>query len=331
MKDELKNKLPKGFKLINTTDNFIELVNYAKRGAIRGVDLGFKAIQEFYTMSIPGVTDWTGFPMSGKSQLLLEFLLNTSIFYGWKHLIYMPDVGNETEIMADLIHKKTGKTFDKRYQNHITEKEISNAGMFIDQHFFILTKEDLKAKMSPYEFWDYAVELKKSIGIHTATIDAWKDLRHDTHLFAREDKYLEDVLSYRNALAEKHKLHIHTIIHPTRTEKDKNGFRKAPTPYDIKGGTEWFNNGKSIITVHRPQGEDKKAENIVEIYFNKIKPRSIGSVGMAELYFDVAKFRYYEEINGKRKYARKELDAEINPDDVKQFVDFDIDPKDIPF
>mgnify|MGYP000141465632 CR=1 FL=1 len=314
----------KGFDIIHGSEINERLIKYAEKGALRGEYLGFPNIHKNYTMSLPGVTDWTGFPRSGKSQVHQEFLLNTSLFYGWKHLLYLPDVGNEDEIMSDLIHKYIGKTFDKRYPNRITDVEIMNATPWILEHFLILTKRDLKAKLSPYEFWDLAVQIKKEKGLHTASIDSWKDMRHDVQKFGRDDKYLEDVLSYRNAVAEKHELHFHQVIHPIKTDKDSNGNRMPPTPYDLKGGTEWFNNGKNMITVHRPSGGK---DNVVEIFFNKIKPRSIGEVGKAEMFFDVKKFRYYFLDGDEKRYADKQY---VKPK-KQTTIELDETDDDLPF
>ena len=318
----LYNDIIKGFSVIKSADIYNDIVRYSKQGALRGKYLGFPTLHKNYTMSLPGVTDWTGFPRSGKTQVLMEFLLNTSEFYGWKHLVYFPDVGNEKEIIADLLHKRTGKTFDKRYKNHITEMEINIELTWVLEHFKILTKDDLKAKMTPYQFWDLAVKIKNEEGLHTASIDSWKDMQHNTADFGRDDKYLEDVLSYRNALSEKHNLHLHTIIHPTRTDKDSSGNRKPPTPYDLKGGTEWFNNGKNMVTVHRPNCEKNKAQ----IFWNKIKPRSIGSVGVSELYFDMERFRYYHKDMGGKVFAEKGY-----KEPKQQQISTKIDDDDLPF
>lgn len=293
----------KGFDIVTPADINNKVVEYAKQGALKGKYLGFPNIQDHYTMSLPGVTDWTGFPQSGKTQVLMEFLINTSKFYGWKHLIYFPDVGNEVEVISDLLHKITGKTFDNKYKNHITDFEIATELPWLLEHFKILTKKDLKAKLTPYQFWDLAVKIKGEEGLHTASIDAWKDMKHNITDFGRDDKYLEDVLSYRNSIAEQHFLHLHTIIHPLKTEKDAAGNRKPPTPYDMKGGTEWYNNAKCSITVHRPSGET----NLVELYFNKIKPRSIGKVGVDTLNFDLKSFRYYFDNQGETVFATKDI------------------------
>lgn len=317
----------KGFEIVSPSQYFDKLTRHAKKGATRGVYLGFPNIHENYTMSLPGVTDWTGFPQSGKTQVLMEFLMNTSVFYDWKHMVYFPDVGNEVEILSDLIHKYTGKTFDKRYQNHITEAEISKALPWVTEHFKIVTKKDLKAKLTPYKLWDWAADIKAKEGLETCCIDAWKDMRHDTSEFGRDDKYLEDVLSYRNAMAEKHNLHFHTVIHPLKTEKDSQGRRKPPGPYDMKGGTEWYNNAKSSVTVHRPDGED----NVVQIFWNKIKPRSIGQVGMSELYFDISKFRYYIKDQGNEKYAQEVPYKLQQQSDSEQISLLGNEDDDIPF
>jgi len=320
----------KGFELTGN-DIYEDVVDYSKKGALKGVFLGFPAIDPHYTMSLPGVTDWTGFPQSGKTQVLMEFLLFTSVHYGWKHLVYFPDVGTPTEIICDLIHKLTGKTFDKRYENIITESEVAKWIPWVIEHFKILTKKDLKAKLTPYQFWDYCAELNKETdgGIQTGSIDSWKDMYHDTTKFGRDDKYLEDVLSYRNAMAEKHTQHYHTIIHPLKTKEDKDGNRKPPGPYDLKGGSEWYNNAKCQVTVHRPAG----SKNEVEIHWNKIKPRSIGKVGLSKLLFDPTLFRYYWYDMEEKVYAEKQgrIPKKQEVQQLSMGMDDENDDDDLPF
>lgn len=319
--------MKQGFKISRPGTITEKMNQYRDKGALQGVYLGFPDINKFYTMSLPGVTDWTGFPRSGKTEVVTEFLMNTSVFYGWKHLLYLPDVGNEDDIYSDLIHKYTGKTFDKRFKNYITEEEIARATPWITEHFKVLVKEDPKAKLTPYEFWDLAVEEKELSGIQTATIDAWKDMSHSREKdFGRTDQYLEDVLAYRNALAEKYFLHFHTIIHPLKTDKDSAGNRKPPSPYDIKGGTEWFNNGKNMITVHRPTGEANKTE----LFFNKIKPRSIGSEGVGELSFDIRTRRYFFDDMGTPVFATKDKTSSKKNQMAMDLMDNE-EESDVPF
>ncbi len=95
----------KGFGIATYQDTRDEMMKYRERGALRGVYLGFPVFHENYTMSLPGCSDWTGKPQSGKSEFVLELLLNTSLFYGWKHLMYVPDIGKKEVVISKLIHK----------------------------------------------------------------------------------------------------------------------------------------------------------------------------------------------------------------------------------
>jgi hypothetical protein len=312
------DSLIKGFKIVEQKDVIKELLDYRVKYNDRGKYLGFNNLNEHYTMQLGNVTDWSGFPGSGKTQVLMELLLNTSKFYGWRHLVYFPDVGSRTEIVADLLHKLTGKTFNPKYDNHIQEDEIYQQINWILHHFQILTKEDVKAKLTPFEFWDMAASME---GIQTASIDSWKDMHHDYNKYGSYAQYLEIVLPYRNQIAEDNNLHLHTIIHPKLTEKE-NGVRKAPTPYDLKGGSEWFNSGKCMITVHR----ETKDTNEAQIIFGKIKPRSVGQTGQINLHLDLSNFIYYEHTDqGQRRYAQAKENNEVKDEpqltDIGKMID----------
>ena len=325
-------KIKEGFELLDSNNSRESLLDYHKKGALRGVYLGFPIFNEKYTMSLPGATDWTGIPSSGKTEFLLELLLNTSEYYGWRHLLYVPDVGTKDQIIAILIHKLTGKTFDKRYKsNYITEEDIHKYYDWIIHHFKILHKVSAKAKLSPYEFWDLAVQMnistKSEGGIQTATIDSWKDMKRyvgqQGESISRDDLYLEDVLEYRNTLSELHKMHFHVVIHPLKTEFDKNGVRKAPTPYELKGGPTWYDMGKCQVTVHRIDG----TANEVDIIVTKAKPESVASVGSTRMYFDKKIRRFYWDYNGQNTYAQQKY---FKPTGISVAEDSE-DDSEIPF
>lgn len=328
----------KGFDIVKPSDVTQDLINYRNNYHNRGKYLGFDRLDPHYSMMLGTCTDWTGFPRSGKTQVLMELLLNTSMYYGWKHLVYFPDVGNKIEIIADLIHKKTGKTFNPSYGNVIEDSEIYEEINWITEHFKVLTKTDIKAKLTPFEFWDMAVEIKEEQGLQTASIDSWKDMSHPYNEYGGYATYLEVVLPYRNQIAEDNNLHLHTIIHPKLTEKE-NGVRKAPTPYDLKGGSEWFNSGKCMITVHRDSMDTK----VADITIHKAKPRACGSEGTICLEFDVAKLVYFENSGYGSVYASpkgetKEEPLKVESNTIKKVntdfdneIDFNNNGEEVPF
>lgn len=231
----------------------------------------------------------------------MEILYNLSEKYGTRHLLHLPDSGKPEEVMAILIQKSTGKTFDKRFPNLIIESEIEPAVFWIDQFFKLFDSTDKNGKLkrpTPKEYWDYACTLD----VHTASIDSWNYMHHD----GDGTKYLADVLSYRNELAEREKKHFFTIIHPKNTDAtcyDSTGKLKAPDAYRLMGGSEWNNNGKNIIAVHK----DEKESLDFDIYFHKIKPRIVGRTGFEALHYDIKFQKFWTAKYGKWVYAFDEV------------------------
>ena len=68
--------------------------------------------------------------------------------------------------------------------------------------------------------------------------------------------------------------------------------------HDLKGGSEWANNGKSIIIVHREFGS-----SVTDIKINKAKPKIVGVQGLTSLQYDIKQGAFYEFIDGKKKFA----------------------------
>ncbi len=297
----------KDFKIVKFEEINQRLTEFHKLGAKKGIDLGFNNMEPFYSMRQDSCTDWTGIPQSGKTELLLECLFNASDFYGWKHLLYVPDIGECIEVMAILIHKYTGKTFDKKYPNYIELKEAYSASAWILEHFHILEKANHKARVTPVQFWEYACEYKKTHNINTATIDSWKDMDHNYGEYGGNyAMYLSNILPIRNKLSEENNIHFHTVIHPKTPRRDSKGSIIHPQVDDMEGGAQWNNSGKSIISVHRATYDTK----VADIQVLKAKPQVVGKRGMFCLNFDPAISRYYEidSANGGTKSFAKKKD-----------------------
>lgn len=319
-----------------------EIIDLYKTGGGKTYYVGFKCLGRHYSVMAGSCTDWTGLPGSGKTELLLECCMNQNRFYGHKHLLNMPDAGSNKEIVAKLLHKVSGKQFQEFYYNdegdrvkiedRLTLTEIDKLLPRVLDTFKVYTKKDSKSRSkasTPSEFWEYAVENKEKLDIFSAIIDSWNYMKHDTEKFTREDKWLEATLSYRNELAESSGLHFHTIIHPKSEKKNKEGKVVMPDMFSLKGGSEWANNGKSIIIVHREWGSP-----FTDVKVNKAKPAIVGVKGMTCLSYDVKTAKYYELINGQKKYAEP-LEGELPPyqplnnDILSNFRTEDVD--DLPF
>lgn len=294
-----------GFEIISSSRLTKDLDDYLSKGAEPGRSTGFDVIDNHYTVLDAGVTDITGYPGSGKTLFLDDLLMSMSQRYGKRHLIYMPDSGNHKEIYSKLIHKVTGKTFvrNKGYTNVITREEMYAAKDWIAQHFHVVVRTDFKKRLTPFEFWDFAVKE----GYDSAAIDSWNFMSHP---HGGGTQYLAEVLSYRNELAESNNIHFYTIIHPKNpTEKDYNseGKLRPANQYSLMGGSEWNNNGKNIISLH----SHSKESTDYEVHFCKIKPDIVGVAGgMVDLSFDWRLRRFYSTEYDNYKGSRKQYAVE---------------------
>lgn len=280
-------------KKLEYNDIFDNVSTYLKNEGEPGLKLGFSCLDEYYTHKDGGVTDWTGFPASGKTYFALEMLMNLSERYGKRHGLFVPDIGTDREVISKLVKMKTGKDFHDRYNNKVSDKELAIAMDWIFHHFIIFKKKDFKQGVSPMEFWEMICTYRDDGGVvNTGLIDSWKNLKHVYS--GREDLYLDEILSIRNEMAEDNKKHFHTIAHAVKTEADNAGKRRIPTAWDIKGGGSWYANGKSIITVDFPN----KMYNRIDLYISKVKPEDVGKVGQVVnlLFLDYKKGRYFEKI-----------------------------------
>ena len=295
--------------IINNNDIEERVINYYNTGGGNVFYLGFKGLGRYYSIKEGGCTDWSGLPGSGKTELLLDCLKFCSRHYKHKHLIHMPDAGTVEEVIAKLVHKMTGKQFEEFYydeggnrvliENRVTEAEIKRILPIITEYFKILDpqKSNNSKALTPKDFWNFAVDNKKELGIFSAVIDSWNYMKHDVGAL-RYDQWLEETLSFRNELAERNNLHFHNIIHP-KSGKKVEGKIQMPDMHDLKGGSEWANNGKSIIIVHREFGSP-----VTDIKINKAKPKIVGVQGLTSLQYDIKQGAFYEFTTGSKIFAQ---------------------------
>jgi hypothetical protein len=274
-----------------------KITSYLKDGGHPGLDVGFSCLNELYTHKQGGVTDWTGFPASGKTYFCLEIAMGLSERYGKRWGLYVPDIGSESEVIQKLVKMKTGKDFNDKYFNKISESDMIKQLPWIFHHFVIFKKKDFKGGVTPIHFWEIICTYKDLGGeLDGGIADSWKNFKHI--YTGREDSYLDETLSIRNEMAEDNQKHFHTIAHAVKTEladimNNKDGKRRIPNAWDIKGGGSWFANGKNIITVDFPN----KSETYVDLYISKVKPEDVGMVGNVKnnIRLDLKKGRYYEK------------------------------------
>ena len=287
-----------------SSDIIDELMHLQEYGLPEGSRMGIPGFDTNLTFAKGGCTDITGYPFYGKSLVMKEILMGLTINSSWKHCVYMPDDGSDVEVLSNLMHKLTGKTFDKSFDNAITKQDISrHSANLIDKFKFISSEKHLE----PMEFWNIAQEQK----CNSAVIDSWNYMAHKGEPTSPD--YLRKILSYRNRFCTVNDIHAFTIIHPKNPDPKavKDGNVKKPSVYDLMGGSEWNNNGKNIMVVHK---ESKDNNQPYQIHIDKVKPKHYGQLGDSTLWMDWNKQRFYHReetpYGVKKAFAYGEEEAE---------------------
>lgn len=324
-----------------------EIFHLQKYGQHRGLLVGFSNLDKLYSIKAGTTTIIYGYPTSGKSQLLIQMLCSLAC-QGKKSLIMTPETGTAAEIYAEIIHCLTGKTFRQTQNYTITEMELYNIIPFVKDYFKVVDVDEKSATVD--EFCELTKEGIKDHSIFTSSFDNWNDLQH---VFEnREDLYIEASIPQFNRLARKEQIHIFGVWHaksPSLQSGDK--FPKAPSPFDIKGGSAIFSKAMNLIGVHRDyeeHAEGWRQSDQVNIITSKIKPKVVGEKGSCKLRFDIYRNAYYED-KGERFYLSTPFNSgavnqpeqpKPEPKQKKEFIqttanlidNSDIDPyKDVPF
>lgn len=297
-------------KVLSTNDIQDKLMEFWRNGAEPPMNLGMGSFSNYYGLKLGTVTDITGYPYMGKTLFLKEILINSYKKHNLKHCLYLPDDGDNLEIIAGIAHKLSGKSFEDKYNNKMSENELYRFSTEILENFDIIDTSD---DIEPLDFWRKSIEN----GCDTASIDSWNTMKHPS---ATGTDYLAKTLSKRNQLAQAHKKHFFTIIHPknpTTQNYNQDGRLKPPTQFDLMGGSEWNNNGKNIIVVHK---EDIESMDF-DIYIRKTKPRIVGTTGMCTMHFDIPSQRFYniDDTNQRKLFFYDNGAVDAKPLDLSKF------------
>ena len=138
-----------GFKILKGSEWNEKLIKYRDEGAQRGVYLGFPNLDRYYTMALPGVTDWTGFPTCfTREQLIITDRGNKQISHikiGDKVLSYNHDKKvNEYKKVKDVLHHQAKEKIIKIKMKDGTIIKCTENHKFWNGNKYVKIKDLLK-------------------------------------------------------------------------------------------------------------------------------------------------------------------------------------------
>jgi len=293
-----------------------------ERGIQKGNYVGFECLKDLYSVKLGYTTYVVGAPYSGKTEFMYEILINLSLFYGWKHALFSPESGSKEEIVAELCHKYIEKPFYGEYR--MTEMERYKAEAWLDEYFFIIDPDDKDLAIPEFYKLVDEIENKYGVTIQTTVGDPFNEFKHNfSKDEGRQDLYIERILGDVRKNAKAKNRHNFIVTH-CRDQKpithDGVTYFPPPTARDYAGGQAWFRKGMAMVCIYRPPAglNDENGQpyenNETQVIIQKSKPKGIGRNGIAKLFWDWKRSRYYEKYAGLDCYAMEEEKAKETKD-----------------
>jgi twinkle protein len=261
---------------------------YRNGGPLKGDSIGWPVMDDHYRVAPGQWTVVTGVPGSGKSEFVDAMVVNLMETGDWDFAIYSPENHPVENHVIKLLEKRVRKPFGKGTVPHMTEQEASEGLYWLFERAYWLKPADLLA--TPAALIQMAAERArpgKKLGI---VLDPWNTLDHERNGLNETD-YISQVLSEVVRLTRRSQAHVWLVVHPQKMNRDREGKRPIPTPYDLSGSAHWFNKADNILCVHR---EKQANSQEVDIHIQKIRFKHNGQIGVVTLRYDKVVGRYFQ-------------------------------------
>lgn len=243
-----------------------EMLSDFDHGRERGKSTGFQSLDPHFSLYPGWLYMMNGYPNEGKTTVMLNIMAVSTILYGDKWGIYSPEnypVKNVIDTLAEIFLNNTSnpeiKTRIKKYDyKDVITEHIAN-------HFFFVNNDE---GYTPNELLIVKEELIKKKGITGFFADPWSALNH-TDMERREDHYIAQCLNREIRLAKRYNI-MNIISHHPPKPADVKGVLKAPHPYQLSGGSMWWNKSDVIFAIHQVNRMDF-SDNKVGFHVQKVK------------------------------------------------------------
>jgi twinkle protein len=268
---------------------------------VRGAKTGWDCVDEFINFSTGQWSVVTGIPGHGKSEWLDALMVNLAHAYGWTFAVFSPENQPLEMHFQKLAEKYIGKPFFGGQR--MDKTELAAAARWIDDRFsFVLPEPENMSVDSVLALAKTAVNRK---GVKGLVVDPWNELDHSRAPNLTETEYISLCLSKIRRFARDNNVHVFLVAHPTKLKKEKNDqgtmVYMPPTPYDISGSSHWRNKADNALTIYRPDSAEKNS--MVQIHVQKVRFKSNGKPGMAELQYEYLTGRFMDLNSTNTDYS----------------------------
>jgi len=263
-------------------DSFVDLYD---NGQMKGASTGLASLDRYIQIPPGMLTVVTGFPSSGKSDLVDQICINLARSYNWKTVYCSFEKPPELH-MAQLAQKIIDRPFFDGPSTRMSTEERDFAAEWIKENFMFMDSRrdgpnDIDGILS------VASAAVMRMGCRVLVIDPYNHIKL-AHGY-RETDAISDMLTKVQQFARDHECHVFFIAHPTKLPPDRRGDKKVVvTGHDIAGSAAWFAKADIGITAWRHQRDEEPPE----CHIWKIRWSWIGKHGVCPLHFDAITGRW---------------------------------------
>lgn len=259
--------------------------NLYENGQMKGASTGFTSLDQYMQVPLGMLTVVTGFPGSGKSDLVDQLCLNLAKEKGWKTVYCSFEKPPELHI-AQLSQKFTNKPFFTGPTTRMSDEEKDHAVNWVNDHFIFMDhrREGPNTIEGILEVASAAV---MRMGCRCLVIDPYNYLVVDQG--SKETDTISGMLTKVQQWAKSHDAHVFFVAHPTKINQERRtGKKVVVTGHDIAGSASWFAKADIGLTVWRHPTDDEPPEAHVW----KVRWSWIGRHGHTSLHFDKVTSRW---------------------------------------
>jgi twinkle protein len=272
------------FTMVEAAKN---LIHYYDHGLPRGKKLSWKCMENFYSVRRGEWTVITGVPGHGKSEFVDAMMIDLAMNHDWKFGMYSPENFPYEMHAAKLLEKWSSKSFSRWHEDRMTKGKMLEGVAWLNESFFYI----MPSKPTLDDLLEKTRILVVQKGIHAVVLDPWNEIEHSRPKDLSETEYISLCLTKVRKFARMNNIHVWFVAHPRKVEKDKNGQRAVPDPYDIAGSAAWRSKADNCLCVWR---DVKDKEGMVEIHVQKVRHKIVGHVGLVKLGYDIITGQYYD-------------------------------------
>jgi len=248
-------------------------------GQIRGASTGISSLDK-HIQIVPGMlTVVTGFPSSGKSDLVDQICLNLARSEGWK-TAYCSFEKPPAFHMAQLAQKLMDQPFFEGISTRMGMEAKDYAYEWLNDHFMFMD-HTLDGPTTIDGILDVASSAVMQMGCRVLVIDPYNFIELPPS--DRETDAISRMLTKIQKWAKAHDTHVFFIAHPTKLSPDRRSNKKVVvTGHDIAGSASWFAKADLGITAWRHPSDAEPPE----CHVWKVRWGWIGTHGVCKLKFD---------------------------------------------